>query len=116
MNDLNICPRLKTSRFKFPILAHIREICNHILRTMQRRKKCEFMICLEGDEPPIDAVMIRAKKTTRSFCFIFASFSVGFYGTQINGPLMQQRMETLKIFFLVCEQKKIIKAIIKREC
>lgn len=50
------------------------------------------MICLEGDEPPIDAVMISAKDSHFSLVFsIF--FSVGFYGTQINGPLsMQQRM------------------------
>lgn len=46
------------------------------------------MICLEGDEPPIDAVMISAKDSLSRVFFL-----VGFYGTQINGPLsMQQRM------------------------
>lgn len=59
---------------------------------MKMKKKYKFMICLEGDEPPIDAVMISAKDSHFSLVFsIF--FSVGFYGTQINGPLsMQQRM------------------------
>lgn len=64
------------------------------------RIKYKFMICLEGDEPPIDAVMISAKDSLSRVFFL-----VGFYGTQINGPLsMQQRMgqewKTL-IFFLL---------------
>lgn len=62
-----------------------------ILRTMQNENekiKYKFMICLEGDEPPIDAVMISAKDSQSRIFFL-----VGFYGTQINGPLlMQQRM------------------------
>lgn len=59
--------------------------------------------CLEGDEPPIDAVMILAKKSLPLFFF-----SVGFYGTaQINGSLMQQRVKNFKdLYFFDCEQKK----------
>lgn len=92
------------------------------------RIKYKFMICLEGDEPPIDAVMISAKD---SLVFSCVFFSVGFYGTQINGPLQCNKEwgknEKLKFFPSLCadflslsllrpKSKRIIKAIIKREC
>lgn len=59
------------------------------------------MICLEGDGPPIDAVMILAK---RRFAVSFLPLDIFFglvlwHRAQINGPLMQQRMKNFKRFF-----------------
>lgn len=62
------------------------------------------MICLKGDEPPIDAVMISAKNLI-SVSLLFLLFSVGFYGTQINGPPLNatkngaKMKNSKKIFF-----------------
>jgi hypothetical protein len=61
------------------------------------------MICLKGDEPPIDAVMISAKKI-----FSRSLFLVGFYGTQINGPPLNATKNEAKMknskknYFLSC--------------
>lgn len=76
-----------------------------ILRTMQNENekiKYKFMICLEGDEPPIDAVMISAKDSQSRIFFWLVFMALKLMALFQCNKEWGSKNEKLKFFPSLC--------------